>query len=144
MPPQTDLASPELPTASARREPSAAGVNEGFHIAEDVFEVCPCGEVIGGDGMSIRGQDVYTPSRKCFWCNGSGYRLTKRIVRPAPQPNFDEQAARQQLQQAHDHIRKCAGTMVDLAERVRAGKKLDPRALDAAAQAIIEPVKGQE
>jgi hypothetical protein len=103
--------------------------------AEDVYEVCPCGTLTFG----AQGHVAYDPIKECFWCHGTGYRLTKRIFRA---PSFDERAAQAQLRNLQLIIRKAAATLDDAAQRFRnAGRTKDAMDTHQAAVALREAVE---
>lgn len=130
--------------AMSRVQSASTGAPDGYQ-PEDTFEPCPCGKVIGGDGMSVKGHDTYRPSPNCFWCHGTGYRLTKRIIRPIPKPDFSEQAALAEIKSLHLHIRKAGKSVLVAADLLeKAGQTKHAAATRAVAEAILKPVEGQD
>jgi hypothetical protein len=103
--------------------------------AEDIYEACVCGTVIHG----AQGRVAYTPINECFWCHGTGYRLTKRIFRA---PSFDERAAQAQIRNLQLIISKAAATLDDAAQRFRnAGRTKDAMDTHQAAMSLREAVE---
>jgi hypothetical protein len=126
-----EQACPQVPDAVAEQ---SSPVAPDARAAEDIYEVCLCGrETAFG---SVKG---YAPVSDCFWCHGTGYRLTKRIFRA---PAFDERAAQAQIRNLQLVIRKAAATLDDAAQRFRnAGRTKDAMDTHQAAVALREAVE---
>lgn len=131
--------------ATQKPSPQPPGVSDGYMVAEDTYEPCNCLQTARGAGGKPYPN---RPDHECLQCHGTGYRLTKRIVRPVPQQSLGEQAAYAQIKALHAHIRTCAKTF-----KVTANHLLEPdhakraryahEAL-AVLEAILAPVEGQD
>lgn len=121
-------ACPQVPDAPVEQpSPLAPDVR----AAEDIYEACPCGQQAGFGAPK--------PLSGCFWCHGTGYRLTKRVFRA---PAFDERAAQAQVRNLQLIIRKAAATLDDAAQRFRnAGRTKDAMDTHQAAVSLREAVE---
>ncbi len=124
------------PAESAVPLQAITGVPDGYRIAEDLFEACECGRVIHGGSDQPSAHAAYEPSPNCFWCRGTGYRLTKRSVRPI---DMGEQAAHAQIKTLQATVLKAAATVEQAADLLdRAGRTNEAHQTRAAAKAIRE------
>lgn len=85
---------------------------------EDTFEPCPC---------------IHRPEH-CCWCHGSGYRLTKRVLRA---PVTDRSAYETAILNLERHLAKAAVTLDEAAHKFTArGLLMEGDATRKAAQAL--------
>lgn len=130
------MGAPTDTTADIYENAAQAAMPEGQH--EDEFGICPCSDLFS----STVGE---APKQDCFWCKGSGYRLVRRIIRPLPKPDFNEQAALAQLKTKDTHLRMAAATVRQAADMLHAaGKKQQSDGMHNAARAIEALVEGQD
>jgi hypothetical protein len=133
--PQDAAPAPE----AARPSPAA-----NLEIVEDKYEPCRCGEVIRGDSREHREHATYRPSPNCFWCQGTGYRIAHRVLRPSPKPDFSEQTALAQIRTLEALVLKAATTLDQCADLLmQAGKVKDAQHTKAAAKAVRKSVGEQ-
>lgn len=109
-----------------------ASVSSPFEIAEDEYTVCPCTT-----------PEHPVPAESCLWCVGSGYRLTRRLMRPVQKPTFDEQAALAIIRTKDTAISKAAQTIeyaATLFEKL--GHLSEAGQTKAAAKALRQSMEG--
>lgn len=129
-PGQTASPSPSkdaVPAPAARPSPTA-----NLEIAEDTYKPCPCGLRDRGDGEP----EPSAPKARCAWCDGSGYRLTKRILRPK---DLGEQQATAVITGLRSHLARAAKTLDHAAALLdRSGSADEAQATRRAASALRE------
>lgn len=82
------------------------------HVAEEVWELCPCHYYSwNDDDAEWERSTPRQPHTACVFCAGSGYRLTKRIIRPLPKPDFSEQAAQSEIRTLQLQLLRAANTL---------------------------------
>lgn len=80
--------------------------------------------------------DTPTPDQACGWCQGTGFRCSKRVVRTL---SPSEQGAYMQVKALIDVVRKGIGTLSDAADLFeRSGHHREAAQTRAAAQAMRE------
>lgn len=116
------------------------GTPSGYEIAEDHWGICPC-DVPPEDKFeaAVRaGREGPDPS--CRHCQGQGYRLTKRIIRPIPKPDPNEQVLLAEIKTLEAKLKKAANTLeadsVRLLEPDQARRTRYSQEAKAAARAI--------
>lgn len=116
----------------AIRDKTPYPVDQQF-TEEVTLERCTCGYDRG-----------HVPEPTCVFCEGSGWWATKRILRPAPKPDFSEQSALAQLKTKDMHLLMAAKTIETAADLLeRAGKAKDAAQTRQAAKAVRATVEGE-